>query len=247
MDLKQYLDSTYLETPALAGISFEEYKKKAEKYIQEAIDEHFKLIMIRPDIVATARQMIDEQKSDVLVGTVIGFPEGTYSTEEKLAEARKAIADGADELDFVVDYPMYKRGKVESVAEQVRVCTKLTLDAGKTAKWILETAALRDDEIEGLSELIRDVVLDNFSESAAPRVFLKTSTGFFKTEGGKPAGATLEGVRIMARAGAPLPVKAAGGVRDAQAAEEMIKAGVTRIGTSSAKKLADGQNSAAGY
>lgn len=247
MDLKQYLDSTYLETPALAGISFEEYKKKAEKYIQEAIDEHFKLIMIRPDMVSTARQMIDDQKSDVLVGTVIGFPEGTYSTEEKLAEARKAVADGADELDFVVDYPMYKRGKVESVAEQVRVCTELTLQAGKTAKWILETAALRDDEIEGLSELIRDVVLDNFGESAAPRVFLKTSTGFFKTEGGKPAGATLEGVRIMAHAGAPLPVKAAGGVRDVQAAEEMIKAGVTRIGTSSAKKLADGQNSAAGY
>lgn len=247
MDLKQYLDSTYLETPALAGISFEEYKKKAEKYIQEAIDEHFKLIMIRPDMVSTARKIIDAAGSGVLVGTVIGFPEGTYSTEEKLAEARQAIADGADELDFVVDYPMYKRGKVESVAEQVRACTELTLQAGKTAKWILETAALRDDEIEGLSELIRDVVLDNFGEAAAPRVFLKTSTGFFKTEVGKPAGATFEGVRIMARAGAPLPVKAAGGVRDAAAAEEMIKAGVTRIGTSSAKKLADGQNSAAGY
>lgn len=247
MDLKKYLDSTYLETPALAGISFEEYKKKAEKYIQEAIDEHFKLIMIRPDMVATARKMIDAAGSDVLVGTVIGFPEGSYSTEEKLAEARQAIDDGADELDFVADYPMYKRGKVESVAEQVRVCTELALGAGKTAKWILETAALRDDEIEGLSELIRDVVLDNFGQEAAPRVFLKTSTGFFKTEGGKPAGATLEGVRIMARAGAPLPVKAAGGVRDAAAAQEMIKAGVTRIGTSSAKKLADGQNSAAGY
>lgn len=102
---------------------------------------------------------------------------------------------------------MYKRGKVETVAEQVRVCTELTLQAGKTAKWIIEIAALRDDEIEGISELIRDVVLDNFGQEAAPRVFLKTSTGFYKTEGGKPAGATLEGVEIMARAGAPCPSK----------------------------------------
>lgn len=247
MDLKQYLDSTYLETPALAGISFEEYKKTAEGYIQEAIDERFKLIMIRPDMVATARKMIDDQKSGVLVGTVIGFPEGTYPTEEKLTEARQAIRDGADELDFVADYPMYKRGKVETVAEQVRVCTELTLQAGKTAKWIIEIAALRDDEIEGISELIRDVVLDNFGQEAAPRVFLKTSTGFYKTEGGKPAGATLEGVEIMARAGAPLPVKAAGGVRDAATAARMISAGVTRIGTSSAKKLADGQAPQSGY
>ena len=247
MDLKQYLDSTYLETPALAGISFEQYREKAESYIREAIDERFKLIMIRPDMVATARKMIDERKSPVLVGTVIGFPEGTYTTEEKLSEARQAIADGVDELDFVADYPMYKRGKVEYVAQQVRECTKLVLDAGKTAKWILETAALRPDEIEGLSELIRDTVLDDFGPQAAPRVFLKTSTGFFKTTGGQPSGATPEAVRIMVRAGAPLPVKAAGGVRDARAAREMIELGVTRIGTSSAKKLADGQTDTAGY
>lgn len=241
MDLKQYLDSTYLETPASAGITQQEYERNAEKFIQEAIDEHFKLIMIRPDRVAQARRMIDAQGSDVLVGTVIGFPEGTYTTDEKLAEARKAIADGADELDFVADYPMYKRGKPEYVASQVLQCTELTLQAGKTAKWILETAALRADEIEGLSELIRDVVLDHFGEQAAPRVFLKTSTGFFKPGDGKPGGATPEAVRIMVAAGAPLPVKAAGGVRDAQAAEEMIRAGVTRIGTSSAKKLVEGQ------
>lgn len=247
MDLKQYLDSTYLDTPALAGITAEEYEKITQRYIQEAIDEHFKLIMIRPDRVAQARKTIDAQHSDVLVGTVIGFPEGTYTTDEKLAEARKAIADGADELDFVVDYPMYKRGKPEYVASQVRQCTELTLQADKTAKWILETAALREDEIEGLSELIRDVVLDNFGPQAAPRVFLKTSTGFFKPSDGRPGGATLEAVRIMVRAGSPLPVKAAGGVRDARTAQEMIREGVTRIGTSSAKKLADGQTSEAGY
>lgn len=93
--------------------------------------------------------MIDESHSEVLVGTVIGFPEGSYSTEEKLTEAHRALADGADELDFVVDYPMYKRGKVEYVAQQVYVCTDLVLQAGKTAKWILETAALRPTRSRG--------------------------------------------------------------------------------------------------
>ena len=246
-DIRQYLDSTYLETPATAGITPEEYREKARKYIQEAIDEHFKLIMIRPDQVAVARRMIDESRSEVLVGTVIGFPEGTYSTEEKLAEARRALADGADELDFVADYPMYKRGKVEYVAQQVYVCTDLVLQAGKTAKWILETAALRPDEIEGLSELIRDTVLDNFGEEAAPRVFLKTSTGFFKPADGRPGGATPEAVRILVEAGAPLPVKAAGGMRDLSAAEQMIALGVTRIGTSSARKLVQGEAPSAQY
>lgn len=247
MDIRQYLDSTYLETAQMKGISEEENREIAHKYIQEAIDERFKLIMLRPNMVADARQMIDQQGSKVLVGTVIGFPEGTYSIDEKIKEGLEAVANGADELDFVVNYPMYKRGKVETVEEEVRRCTQMTLDAGKTAKWIIEIAALRDDEIAGLSELIKDVVIDNFGKENAPRVFIKSSTGYFKTEGGKPAGATFEGVKIMAENGSPLPIKAAGGVRDMAAAEKMIALGVTRIGTSSAKKLISGTSSTSSY
>ena len=237
MDIRQYLDSTYLETAQSRGISQEENLTIASSYIKEAIENDFKLIMIRPDVVSTARKMIDEAGSQVLVGTVIAFPEGTASIDEKLAEAKEVIENGADELDFVVNYPMYKRGKVETISEEVRRCTELTLNAGKTAKWIIETAALREDEIEGICELIKDTVIDNFGEENAHRVFLKTSTGFYKTEGDKPAGATIEALEVMKEWGSPLPLKAAGGVRDMATAITMIEMGVTRIGTSSALKL----------
>ena len=120
MDIRQYLDSTYLETAQSKGISQEENLAIASLYIKEAIEHNFKLIMIRPDVVSTARKMIDEAGSNVLVGTVIAFPEGTASIDEKLAEAREVIENGADELDFVVNYPMYKRGKVETISEEVR-------------------------------------------------------------------------------------------------------------------------------
>ena len=91
------------------------------------------------------------------------------------------------------------------------------------------------------------MVLENFGEANASRVFLKTSTGFYKTENRKPSGATIEAVKIMKEYGSPLPVKAAGGVRDMETAKRMIEAGVTRIGTSSAKKLADGQSASSAY
>lgn len=118
MDIKQYLDSTYLKTPQQAGISEAENEKIVRSFVQEAIDEGFKLIMIRPDMVHMAKQMILKAGSKVLVGTVIGFPEGNYSLEHKLEEAEKAIKDGADELDFVCDYEAFKRGDLDLVKKK---------------------------------------------------------------------------------------------------------------------------------
>ena len=183
------------------------------------------------------KQAKDYVGDKLAICTVIGFPNGYATTKSKCFMATDAVENGADELDFVVNYPMYKRGKVETISEEVRRCTELTLNAGKTAKWIIETAALREDEIEGICELIKDTVIDNFGEENAHRVFLKTSTGFYKTEGGKPAGATIEALEVMKEWGSPLPLKAAGGVRDMATAITMIEMGVTRIGTSSALKL----------
>ena len=240
MDIKQFLDSTYLKTPAQAGLSFEENKKVVQGFISEAIEEHFKLIMIRPDMVALAKKMILEAKSKVLIGTVIGFHEGTASLEIKLLEATKAIEDGADDLDFVCNYELFKQGQVNLVKEEVLKCTQLGLSHNKTVKWIIEVAALTEQEIVQLSVLIKNVVIANFKEDCYSSVFVKSSTGFYKTEHNKPNGATVPTIIMMLENSNPLPVKAAGGVRTSQEALEMINLGVKRIGTSSAKAIAAG-------
>lgn len=240
MDIKQFLDSTYLKTPEQAGLSLEENRKVVQGFISEAIEERFKLIMIRPDMVAFAKKMISEANSKVLVGTVIGFHEGTNSCEEKLSEALKAIEDGADDLDFVCNYEKFKAGDVNSVKDEVLKCTKLGLSHHKTVKWIIEVAALSDQQIIQLTTLIKNVVIANFKEDNYASVFVKSSTGFFKTQDNKPNGATIPSIIMMLENSAPLPVKAAGGVRTYQEAVEMINLGVKRIGTSSAKAISLG-------
>ena len=93
ININQNLDSTYLKTAKQGNISEEETKKKVQELINEAIENNFKLAMIRPEFVAMAREMISKANANVLIGTVIGFHEGTYTTEEKLKEALQAIKD----------------------------------------------------------------------------------------------------------------------------------------------------------
>jgi deoxyribose-phosphate aldolase len=121
------------------------------------------------------------------------------------------------------------------------------LDNNKTVKWIIEIAALTNEEIVGLTRLIRDVVLDNFGEEKAKNVFVKSSTGFYKTEDGKPNGATFEAMELIVENAKPLLAKAAGGVRNYDDAVKMVNLGVSRIGTSSAKIIADGGKTTEGY
>ena len=104
----------------------------------------------------------------------------------------------------------------------------------------IEVAALNDKEIIQLSALIKNIVIANFKEQQYESVFVKSSTGFYKTEDGKPNGATVPGIKLMLENSFPLPVKAAGGVRTYEEAIEMIALGVKRIGTSSAKAIASG-------
>lgn len=241
MDIKQYLDSTYLKTPQQAGISEAENERIVKGFVQEAIEESFKLIMIRPDKVKLAKKMIADAKSKVLVGTVIGFPEGNYSLEHKLEEAQKAIKDGADELDFVCDYEAFKKGNIDLVKEEVLKGTQLGLSNHKTVKWIIEVAALNSQQIMHLSCLIKNVVISNFSEDNYASVFVKSSTGFYKAEDNLPNGATVPTIIMMLENASPLPVKAAGGVRTYEEAKEMIRLGVKRIGTSAAKAIAHGE------
>ena len=115
MNIKHYLDSTYLKTAAQANLSEQENAEVVKNCIQEAIDYDFKLIMIRSDQVVLAKKMIEAANSKVTIGTVIDFPLGNGTLEEKLAEAKQAIENGVDDLDYVLDYEAFKRGEIETI------------------------------------------------------------------------------------------------------------------------------------
>ena len=242
MNIKKYLDSTYLKTAMQAGISEDETRKNIIELIKEAIAENFKLVMIRPEFVSLSKELISKVNSNTLVGTVIGFHEGTSSIDEKLTEAKKAIEDGVDELDFVINYTAFLNGNINLVKSEIFKGSKLGLEHDKVVKWIIEIAALSDPEIIGITQLIKDVILSNFGEEYAHKVFVKSSTGFYKTNNNKPSGATFEAMELIVENAKPLQVKAAGGVKTYNDAVKMIELGVNRIGTSSAKTITDGDS-----
>ena len=247
MSINQYLDSTYLKTPAQAGISNSDTLDMVHKLTQEAIDNDIYAVMIRPDYVRSVRALLEERKSNVILGTVIGFHEGTNDLNEKLREAQRAIADGADELDFVINYEAFKKGEIEKVKEEVETVTSIVLREAKVVKWIIETAALTDSQIVELTQLIRDIVINNLGEEYAPRVFVKSSTGFYRTPNDEPNGANEHVIKLMLANAGSLPVKASGGVRTAEEAEKMIALGVKRIGTSSALEIVKGEKATGDY
>jgi deoxyribose-phosphate aldolase len=247
MNIKQYLDSTYLKTAAQAGLTEERNRVVVKNSITEAIKEGFKLIMIRPEEVSLAKKMISKAHSPLLVGTVIDFPEGKAHLETKIREANQAIKDGADDLDFVCNYEAFKNGELSLIKEEILICTQIGLANNKTVKWIIEVAALTDKEIIQLSALIKNVVISHFKEENYASVFVKSSTGFFKTQDNLPNGATIPTIIMMLENASPLSVKAAGGVRSYQEAFEMIRLGVKRIGTSAAKAIAKGESTANEY
>lgn len=247
MNIKQYLDSTYLKTASQAGLSEAENLTVVKNAISEAISENFKLIMIRPEYVSLAKEMILKANSALLVGTVIDFPEGKSDIETKIKEANAAIENGADDLDFVCNYEAFKNGDLSLVKQEILLATQIGLAHNKTVKWIIEVAALTDKEIIQLSALIKNIIISSFKEENYASVFVKSSTGFFKTENDLPNGATIPTIIMMLENASPLPVKAAGGVRTYNEAIEMIRLGVKRIGTSAAKTIVHGGNTTNQY
>ena len=243
----EYIDSTYLKTSEQAGISDDETNRLIVKTIQDAIDHNMKLVMIRPEFVSLANQMIKEYGSNVLVGTVIGFPNGDNSLGEKFDEAIKAIQDGVDELDYVVNYKAFQKGDLDTIWKEVSEGTLIGIDEGKSVKWIIESAALTSEEIAELTRLISKIVIETVGPEKARNVFVKTSTGFFTPEDGGPGGATTDAVSIMAANAGPLKVKASGGIYSREDLEKMVDAGASRIGTSSGLEIIRGEKSNSDY
>jgi deoxyribose-phosphate aldolase len=179
-------------------------------------------VCVRPDDVKRARAILDG--TDVKVGTTIGFPHGNHTTETKVFEARKALDDGAAELDMVLKIGALKSGRDEEVQADIAAVVEVAHGAGAIVKVIFENAYLTDDE------KIRACRLTE----AAGGDFVKTSTGF------APSGATHDDLRLMRANTSPhIQVKAAGGVRTLDALLEVMALGTTRIGATATKTIID--------
>lgn len=231
MKTENYLDSTYLKTASEAELSEEDNQMNVIKIIKEAIKYNFKLVMIRPRYIDLAKSLITEADSKVLVGTVIDFPMGNGTTYQKMEESREVISLGADDLDYVCDYNIFKQQRFEKFDKDIIECTRLGKENDKTVKWIIETGALSKEEIRNISKRISNLVSENFPDFQE-KVFIKTSTGYY---GG--FGATLSDVKMMKSVSGKLPIKASGGVSNYMEFTQMVEAGATRIGTSKALSI----------
>mgnify|MGYP001158764822 FL=1 len=228
LNISQYFDATFLKTSAELGITDDLLEEKINLFINETVDYNFKCVMLRPNFVALAKKIISKRSSSVRIGTVIDFPLGNQDTEVKINEAKLAIKNGVDELDFVCDYNIFKMGHYDIFDQSILNCTKLVLEKNIVVKWIIETGALSKNEIRQISKRIFNVCLSNFPNKME-NIFVKTSTGYY---GG--LGATQKDVKSIKSIVSPMPVKASGGVSDLSSCIKMIEAGADRIGTSRA-------------
>ena len=158
-----------------------------------------------------------------------------------------AIQNGVDELDYVVNYKAFQKGDIDTIWKEVGEGTLIGVDEGKTVKWIIESAALTNEEIGELTRLISEIVVEVVGAEKANNVFVKTSTGFYSPEDGSPGGATEEAVSIMSANAGPLKVKASGGIYSREDLDNMVGAGASRIGTSVAKEIMLGQETENDY
>lgn len=195
---------------------------------EEARKYHFASVCVNSCHVAFCAELLKD--SGVNVCTVVGFPLGAMSTKAKAFEAECAVADGAVEIDMVINVGAVKDKNWDFVEEDIRAVKKAC--GGKLLKVILETCLLTDEEIVKACQL----------SEAAGADYVKTSTGFSK------GGATVEAVALMrSTVGNRLGVKASGGIRDKESALKMIEAGASRLGCSAGVKIMEGEVSDAAY
>ncbi|HEY9793218.1 MAG TPA: deoxyribose-phosphate aldolase [Candidatus Obscuribacterales bacterium] len=221
-DIAKYIDHTLLNPQAT--------KAQISKLCTEAKDNKFFAVCVNPSHV---RQAVKElSSSDVAVATVIGFPLGANLTDIKIAEAQRAISEGAEELDMVLNIGALKDKEYDFLAEEIKAIVKVA--GSRIVKVIIETDLLTDEEkVEATKACVK-----------GGASIVKTSTGFVKD--GK--GATIEDVKLIkATLGdAKLGIKASGGIRDAEQAKALIDAGATRLGTSSGVSIVKGAEAVAG-
>jgi len=196
-----------------------------KKICDEAAEYHFASVCINPGFVAEAARHL--KGTGVQICTVVGFPLGATTTTSKAIETRDAIANGADEIDMVINIGALKGGRYDEVRRDMEEVVQAA--SGRVVKVILETSLLTDEEKIVACQLAK----------AAKVNFVKTSTGF------STGGATAEDIELMRRTVGPIMgVKASGGVRTTSDAKTMIAAGATRIGASASIEIVSGQTDA---
>lgn len=215
MNLSGYIDHTLLRPDCTT--------EDIEQLCREAQQHHFAAVCVPPFHVKRAADLCED--STVAVATVVGFPMGYASTPAKIEEIKRAIDEGASEIDAVINVCAVKSGNWNYVTNDIDSLTTATHLKGKQIKIILETALLTQEEIERVVGICLDKEVE----------YLKTSTGF---NGG---GATIEAVELLKRlADGKAKIKASGGIRSRWEAEQFIKAGADRIGTSSGVTIIGG-------
>lgn len=216
MELNKYIEHTLLKQDAT--------REDLEKLLKEACEYSFLGVCVNPCNVKLAKQFLKETGyNEVKVVTVVGFPLGQTTTENKVLETVDAIKNGADEIDMVINAGRLKDKDYNYIVDEISKIKAFC--QGRNLKVILETDLLTKDEIKKACELCIQGGAD----------FVKTSTGFVKNG----VGAKEEDVKLMYETvkDAGLKVKASGGIRDKEAAIKMIEAGALRLGTSSGAKI----------
>lgn len=210
-NLNKYIDHTILNADAT--------QTDIERICSEALENDFMSVCINPNWVPLAAKRLKE--SDIKVCTVIGFPLGSTSTASKRYETEKAIEDGAEEVDMVINVGRLKTKDYDYVKKDIEEVVNGA--KGKAlVKVIIETCLLTDEEKVKACELAKEAGAD----------FVKTSTGF------STGGATIEDVKLMRKTvGKDMGVKASGGVRSLEDALAFIEAGANRLGASSGMKI----------
>jgi len=215
-DIARFIDHTLLRPDAT--------NKDVEKVCKEALEYGFASVCINPSYVQFAANIL--KNSEVKVCTVVGFPFGTHLPEIKGFEARRAIRDGAKEIDMVINIGAIKNRDLELLFRDIRTVVEACDDGSAICKVIFETALLTDEE---------KVIACQIAKKAKAE-FVKTSTGYAS------GGATAHDVALMAETvrGSGIEVKASGGIRSYEDAVTMLKAGATRIGASASVKIVQG-------
>ena len=212
MDLAAFIDHTILRPDC----SLEDIKR----ICSEAIEHRFCSVCIPPYYVKNSVSLLKD--APVKVATVIGFPMGYSPTPAKVEAIKRAIDEGADEVDVVINLCAVKNQNWNYVRNDIDSMTTAAHIKGKTIKVIIETGLLTEAEIRKICELCLEIKPD----------FVKTSTGF------NGDGASLFSVRLLRELlGKNIRIKASGGIRDREAAQDMIAAGAQRIGSSSGIKI----------
>jgi deoxyribose-phosphate aldolase len=195
-------------------------RRDIETLCREAAEYHFASVCVNPTWVSVCARTLKD--TGVKICSVVGFPLGATTTDTKHYETRRAIFDGASEIDMVINVGALKSGDLRVAERDIEAVTAPCREAGVLSKVIIEAALLTDDEKVTACTLAK----------AAGADYVKTSTGF------GPGGATVADVGLMRRVvGEEMGVKAAGGVRDLEGLRAMVAAGATRIGASAGVRI----------